>query len=335
MSHSKRNTSLAFFTAHERDELKGHWGSRSTRLSRDSFLPFGSCQLCLLPAREPVSCPSHGHLFCRECAISNLLAQGKELKRLRKEAERRVAEDAEDRAIGDEESRIKALAEFERTQAGLNGRNGVVKAGVKRKVDDTNAASNGGDVKRRASTNDKGEDQASFWIPNKIPDHQKSDVQAIRKHPVCPAAAENAAHDFTLKSLVTVDFASEKREASSVPSTRICPACDKPLSNATKAVLSKPCGHVLCKACNDKFQRPPEKSAHDLEFDERVRCYVCQGDVTASTAKERGEKDGKKSKKSEASGAERGLVELSCDGTGFAGGGKSNIVKKSGVAFQC
>ncbi|KAK6409311.1 hypothetical protein LTR95_018329, partial [Oleoguttula sp. CCFEE 5521] len=267
MSHSKRNTSLAFFTAYERDELKGHWGSRSTRLSRDSFLPFGSCQLCLLPAREPVSCPSHGHLFCRECAISNLLAQGKELKRLRKEAERRVAEDAEDRVIGDEEARLKALEEFERTQAGLNGRNGASKAGMKRKADDSDITLNDGDAKRRAGAHDKAEDQASFWIPNKIPDHQKSDVQVIRKHPVCPAAAENAVHDFTLKSLVTVNFAAEKKNVSSDTSTRICPACDKPLSNATKAVLATPCGHVLCKACSDKFQRPPEKSAHDADFD--------------------------------------------------------------------
>nr|OQO31870.1 hypothetical protein B0A51_00876 [Rachicladosporium sp. CCFEE 5018] len=333
MSHSK-NTSLAFFTAYERDELKGHWGSRSTRLSRDSFLPFGSCQLCLLPAREPVSCPSHGHLFCRECAISNLLAQGKELKRLRKEAERRVAEDAEDRVIGDEETRLKALGVFERTQAGLNGRNGAAKAGVKRKADDSDATLSSGDAKRRASTNDRAEDQASFWIPNKIPDHQKSDMQAIRKHPVCPAAAEGAAHDFTLKSLVMVNFASEKKDASSNTATRICPACDKPLSNATKAVLAKPCGHVLCKACSDKFQRSPERSAHDVDFDAAIRCYVCQGDVTASTAKSHTEQERKKGKKGEGSGAERGLVELSCDGTGFAGGGKSNMVKKSGVAFH-
>ena len=82
----KRNTSLAFFTAHERDELRSTWGSQSTRLTRDSFLTFGSCQLCLLPARDPVSCGSDGHLFCRECAVNNLLAQSKELKRLKKEA---------------------------------------------------------------------------------------------------------------------------------------------------------------------------------------------------------------------------------------------------------
>ena len=118
----KRNTSLAFFTAHERDELKSTWGSRSTRLTRESFLPFGSCQLCLLPSRDPVSCPSHGHVFCRECAVSNLLAQNKELKRLRKEAEKRKLEAEEDKQLDDIERKGKELEDFERVQIGLKGK---------------------------------------------------------------------------------------------------------------------------------------------------------------------------------------------------------------------
>ena len=110
MSHSKRNTSLAFFTAYEREEAGQHWGSKSTRLTRESFLPFGSCLLCLLPARDPVSCPSHGHLFCRECAVNNLLAQNKELKRLKREAEKRKLEALIREAEEEEEKRTLTLA---------------------------------------------------------------------------------------------------------------------------------------------------------------------------------------------------------------------------------
>lgn len=60
-----------------------------------------------------------GDVFCRECALANLLAQRKEAKRLAKargEAEREVEEG---RKAGEEEARGRAVREFERVQAGL------------------------------------------------------------------------------------------------------------------------------------------------------------------------------------------------------------------------
>ncbi|KAK5118381.1 hypothetical protein LTR62_002895 [Meristemomyces frigidus] len=360
MSHSKRNTSLAFFTAHERNEVANHWGSRTTRLTRDSFLPFASCQLCLLPAREPVTCASHGHLFCRECALSNILAQGKELKRLRKEAERRQAEDAEEQGVVDEEGRVKAVEEFERVQAGLSARGGagqrivgrkngkvVVEqegaSGTKRKLeldeDELVQLGKHVDPKRARSSEGKSE-LPSFWVPSETPTNKKADLKPIKLQPTCPAAEMDKPHDFTLKTLVTVNFSSSKPDSTTTeddsfkPEIRSCPSCDKALSNSTKAVLAKPCGHVLCKPCSDKFQRPPDKSAHDAEVEKVVRCYICQEDITAGRQqKVEGRESHSKSGKGE-KGVERGLVELSSDGTGFAGGGK-NMVKKSGIAFQC
>ncbi|TKA46950.1 hypothetical protein B0A54_03906 [Friedmanniomyces endolithicus] len=308
MSHSKRNTSLAFFTAHERAEVANHWGSRSTRLTRDSFLPFGSCQLCLLPAREAIACPKYGHLFCRECAVSNLLAQSKDLKRLKKEAEKRGEEDAEERVLEEGEQRAKEVEDFERVQAGLSVRN----------------SSDKGDAKS---------DLPSFWVPGETPDNKKADLKTIKQHPTCPAAAADKPHDFTLKTLVTVHFNEEPPTSASGPPTRSCPSCHKALSNSTKAVLAKPCGHVLCKPCSDKFQKPPEKSAHDVDVDETVRCFVCAEDVTQGRIVKR-KKDEVEGKKEKEGKVERGLVELSSEGTGFAGGG-GNMVKKEGVAFKC
>ena len=120
----KRNTSLAFFTSYERSLLKSTWGSQSTRLNRDSFLPFASCRLCLLPARTPVACASNGDFFCRECAMSNLLAQRKEIKRLEKENERKRADEADEDVREDEEARLKAVEEFEKVQMGLEAKFG-------------------------------------------------------------------------------------------------------------------------------------------------------------------------------------------------------------------
>jgi nitric oxide synthase-interacting protein len=364
----KRNTSLAFFTAHERNELKSSWGSRSTRLTRDSFLPFGSCQLCLLPARDPVSCPSHGHLFCRECALSNLLAQNKELKRLKKEVEQRKQEDSEEKQIEDAEAQARAVEEFEKVQAGLSVRSsggrivgrkdGKVTVeqdveggnkGVKRKLEIDEAelkdlANANGSSKSRKKGDISSADLPAFWVPGKTPNAHKADVKPPKAHPTCPAAAADQPHEFTLKTLVGVHFTEDKQATTTTTSsesvadsslpTRTCPSCNKSLSNATKAVLAKPCGHVVCKPCSDKFQRAADKSAHEVH-DETVRCYVCQEDVTPGRrSKKRKTVEGGGEGKEKEAKVDRGLVELSSEGTGFAGGGK-NMVKRHGVAFQC
>jgi nitric oxide synthase-interacting protein len=124
MSHSKRNTSLAFFTSHERSLLRSSWGSQSTRLSRDSFLPFASCRLCLLPAREPVACTSgrKADLFCRECALNDLMAQRKEIKRLEKEWEAAELEREDEEARAREEQQRRDVENFERVAQGLEAK---------------------------------------------------------------------------------------------------------------------------------------------------------------------------------------------------------------------
>jgi nitric oxide synthase-interacting protein len=65
-----------------------------------------------------VSC-QRGDIFCRECALANILAQKKELKRaekIRQDAEREAALGDEER---EEEDRVRAVKDFEMTQAGL------------------------------------------------------------------------------------------------------------------------------------------------------------------------------------------------------------------------
>ncbi|RDA93357.1 hypothetical protein CP533_0346 [Ophiocordyceps camponoti-saundersi (nom. inval.)] len=118
MSHSKRNTSRPVFTSHERAVAKSNWASSSARLTRDSFLPFGCCGLCLGVARDPVSCIG-GDIFCRECALTNILAQKKEIKRTEK-ANRFAKQEAEHaKTVEDDEDRRRAIRDFELTQAGL------------------------------------------------------------------------------------------------------------------------------------------------------------------------------------------------------------------------
>ena len=130
ISAGKRNTSRAVFTSYERSLAKSAWNSTSARLSRDSFLPFASCRLCLLPARSPVSCP-HGDIFCRECALSNILSQKKEIKRLEKVREKEEKEAEEDRNRSEDEVKKRAVQEFEKVQMGLEAKVGTSISGRK------------------------------------------------------------------------------------------------------------------------------------------------------------------------------------------------------------
>ncbi|KAF2634747.1 hypothetical protein P280DRAFT_210152 [Massarina eburnea CBS 473.64] len=349
------------FTSHERSSLKSTWGSQSSRLTRDSFLPFGSCQLCLLTAVDPICCPS-GDLFCRECAMTNLLAQRKEIKRLEKAAERRKDDEEQQRARDDEEARLKAVEEFEAVQMGLEvkigsgglviGREGgkiVVEQegdaqageprGKKRKfeIDEEELKRIATEERSRARITLDEEKKAakghlpSFWVPGQTPSDNHARLDPTKRNPTCPSSDPSHPHPLSLKTLVTINFTREK-SAETGKSIPTCPSCKRTLSNATKAMVGIPCGHVLCKPCVDKFMRPEHRhhrEAHDEGPEpDTVHCYVCDADLTGKPEKDREGKKGKKEK-----GLKPGLVEIRSEGTGFAGGGKA-VVKREGVAFQ-
>jgi len=68
----------------------------------------------------------------------------------------------------------------------------------------------------------------------------------------------------------------------------------------------------------------------------KIICYVCETDITPSSSKSKSKsKDPSrnKEKNKEKGKIQAGLVEISYEGTGFAGGGE-NMAKRRGVAFQ-
>ena len=86
--------------------------------------------------------------------------------------------------------------------------------------------------------------------------------------------------------MIEVKFTEEK-DATKKTSQRICPSCKKALSNTSKAMLAKPCGHVLCKNCVSKFMTPTgvhEPHAPDVDQN-AVACYVCEADLTERKGK--------------------------------------------------
>ncbi|KAB5569980.1 hypothetical protein GE09DRAFT_692243 [Coniochaeta sp. 2T2.1] len=366
MAHSKRNTSRAVFTSHERALAKSAWSSNSARLSRDSFLPFAYCRLCLENAIDPVSC-LHGDLYCRECALSNILAQKKEIKRLEKALQQEEREQLEAKARQDAEAQELAIREFELTQAGLDVKaakgsaraqsiqehtptvhsptpeaNGAEKRGEKRKFsldpDEVERIAEEERAKARRAIEDEKSSKPtlpSFWTPSVTPSSNgKNTLHDIKKktksQPICPASPEDQPHPYSLHTLITVHFTEETDEKTKT-TTRICPACQRALSNSSKAMLAKPCGHVVCGSCVNTFMKPQgHRDPHAPQVDpEVVQCYVCEAVLT--------EKEGKKKEKEGKEGKERirpGLVEIRREGTGFSAGGQTQALR-NGVSFQC
>ncbi|KAL2421556.1 hypothetical protein ABEF95_005486 [Exophiala dermatitidis] len=296
MSHSKRNTSLAFFTSYERSLLKSSWGSQSTRLSRESFLPFGYCRLCLGFANAPVTCtdghvdglaqcqPIKVHLFCRECALNDLMAQRKEIKRLERESELREHEEREAAEREEEERRRRDLEGFERAEMGFDDSTLTLTPsstagsgfGIKRKrvAEEMHARSS---TNGNGNLNDdapekkaKSSSEASFWVPGSdtlaaANNKTSKSNQKSKVHPLCPASTPATKHSYSLKSLVTVNFTEESEaervsQSTSAPGNknssvqervRICPSCKKALTNSSRPMLgtAEGCGHVVCGGC--------------------------------------------------------------------------------------
>lgn len=347
MAHSKRNTSRAVFTSHERDIAKLNWSSNSARLNRDSFLPFGSCSLCLGISRDPVAC-RRGDIFCRECALSNLLTQKKDIKRAEKGRQHAENEAAKARAVDDQEDQERAIKDFEMTQAGLErARNGAAvrstaagdegdtpaTVGTKRKFeldeDELDRITRQDKAKARKAIDDEKAAKPtlpSFWTPSLTPDVQTTKLAAVAKKekasPVCPASARDDPHPISMQSLITINFNEEDVSGSDVK-RRTCPSCLKALNNSSNPMMAKQCGHVLCHSCVKKFMIPSGKKASP-EDELPVTCYVCDVPLTP------------KPQKRDAAKADSvpGLVALRSEGTGFSARGTSTV-ERSGIAFQC
>ncbi|KAK6519628.1 hypothetical protein TWF281_003452 [Arthrobotrys megalospora] len=387
------NSSSSWFTSYERSLLKSDYGTQRHRLTRDHSKSLDSCNLCLQRARDPVCCSTHGDIFCRECAISNLLSQRTEIKRLQKEIEKRHADEEEERVRLEKEAVERGVKEFEEVQMGLERRkinsNNNNNNDLKRKAGDITAdntptqtiiarsngkitieetepdsSSSSHQTKRsktftldesellriarsdreRLKTSITAEKSAasapklpSFWIPSLTPSLSTSEIAPTKPpklQPVCPGSDPEKLHNYSLKSLVTVNFAEEEEEKNKHgEKARICPSCKKGLSNETKAVVAKPCGHVICRPCVKKFilhSNDPHASFAGKE--QRIQCSVCEADLTEpSTSKSSKKRDKDKDKDA----IKPGLVQISSDGTGFTAGGGRVLAKKEMVAFQC
>jgi len=294
---------------------------------------FDACALCLQRARDPVACQD-GHLFCKECAYTDLLAQRKDIKRQKGRLEALKKEAEQEKTRAKEAARERVLADFEKGQLGLAAASAAVTTsgtegtgrGTKRKFAfDSTAAEKVAQEAEEAALRQIEREQAAalrsklpdFWLPSLTPTYTSSgppsSLADVKVQTTCRGG--NPPHPISLKNLFPVNFtwqgqSSRSQTTDSTPADddasklkdeerdAMCPSCKKVLSNSVRMYVMKACSHVTCKTCTDTLVRPGSQ------------CVVCD--------KVLGESD---------------ILELKREGTGYAGGGMAET-RKQGVAFQ-
>jgi len=328
--HSKNNTSSMVFTHHERRELK--YGTISERLGSDSIKSFDACSLCLHPVIEPTSC-GKGHLFCKECIYTYLLNQKTDIsKQLKKweEQEQRLKE-AEQRK--QQEKREKEIQQFKQNSNSILLQESRLSS-MNSSKSSSNAFSSSApmeDVKERAlipvaveesnakaivpvvisksaeseqvpkASEETGRSKLkSFWVPGVQEDASPSLLKKPSMDTFCP----DGKHRLRLKDLISLNFTENKENDKSSNSCKEsgryqCPVCLKTLTNASKAIALRNCGHVMCRGCLAKIK-------HDRQ------CVVCSKSF-----------------------AEKDIIKLETGGTGYAGslGEKLNATKTCPTAW--
>jgi len=302
---------------------------------------FDACALCLQTAREPVAC-NKGHLFCKECAYTDLVTQLNDIKRqkIRLENLKREAEEEKERAR--EAARERVLLEFEKGQLGLaapmssittsGATDSKESRGTKRKFafDSTTAetlAREAEEVALRQIEKEQAEalkhKLPDFWLPSLTPTYASTGTPTsltdVKLQTTCRGG--NPPHPLLRKNLIPVKF-----------------AFDTSSNGASSSITSTP------SIANGDAEQPRPKKDEDRiaicpsckkGFSNSVLMFLMKpcGHVTCKTCTDSLVKPAKQCVVCDIKLGGKDIISLTREGTGYAAGGLAETSKK-GVAFQ-
>ncbi|KAI0649757.1 hypothetical protein C8Q79DRAFT_900609 [Trametes meyenii] len=340
--HSKNNTASSIFSYAEYKKLD--YGTKRQRLGNESMRRFDACALCLQRARDPVACQK-GHLFCRECALTDLITQIGDIKRQKARLEALKKEAEEERQRAREAARERVLREFERGQLGLAATSAVSTSsradssearGTKRKFDfDASAVESLTREAEEAALRQIEREQAEalksklpdFWLPSLTPTYTSqgppTSLADVKLQTTCHGG--NPAHPLARKNLISVKWSFDTSSASippkSVESTPATEGGDAPVDPKPKAPRDDECP-PMCPSC--KKQLSNNTLMHLMKTCGHVICKTCTDTLVKPSMQcivcdvKLGDKD---------------IIELTREGTGYAAGGLAETSKR-GIAFQ-
>ena len=122
---ARNNTTQSSLTYYERSLLRNP--NAAKRIGGESFKPLDACNLCLSTVSDPVAC-QQGHLYCRECAISNLITQKAGIEVQKRELEAWQAGEELEKEEARRKARERVVSDFERG-LGLGSSSSIPAAG--------------------------------------------------------------------------------------------------------------------------------------------------------------------------------------------------------------
>jgi nitric oxide synthase-interacting protein len=203
---AKNNTTQSTLTYYERSLLRKD--GQAKRIGGESMKPLDSCNLCLSTVNDPVAC-SNGHIYCRECAISNLITQKAGIETQRREMERWEHNEALQREEARARARERVVKDFEKA-TGLGSITGRREAEDHRKErGDGVFAFDQGAVEKMAreaeekamvvieaeQTEARKAKLAAFWLPSLAPEAKLGPLKDIKLQTLCHVGGE--AHPFS------------------------------------------------------------------------------------------------------------------------------------------
>ncbi len=308
-----------------------------------------------------------GDVFCRECALANMLAQKKDMKRAERNRRQAELDTARARAVHDDEDQRRAVRDFELTQAGLasgtrapakpNEPSGAIKSdtlqitGGKRKfeLDADELERIAKEDRTRARKAIEYEKVQNYSTPSCKPTHNRLTGKIQAKKSSLPSFWTPSLTPDATKDAKLLEAS---KKAKPVP---VCPASasDSPHELTLQHLITicfdmqpdDPSGTRVCPSCR-KTLTNASSPAMAIQCG-HVLCLSCiKQFVAPMTSHSAKEKDvpaacfvcdmplARISDASRAPGLPTGMIALKSEGTGFSARG-GNTVERSSVAFQC
>ncbi|XP_070564782.1 nitric oxide synthase-interacting protein-like [Ptychodera flava] len=266
--HQRNCTAGTVYTYHERkkDTETSGYGTKQSRLGKDSTRNFDCCCLTLQPCKNPVITPD-GWLYDKEAILEYILHQKQAIARQMKEYERQKKQLESEELAKNSEAKVKNLKRFAATEQSITSKpinpftNGPP-AKKQKTATVTSATATAAEPKPgpsretngEASNAKNGKELPSFWIPSLTPDAKPTLIKKPGKHVFCPMSKKQ----LKVKDLIDIEFvavndADDKRHLLNKDARYMCAVTRDTLSNSTPVAILKTSRKVITVECIEKL----------------------------------------------------------------------------------